>query len=186
MLETDQNPGAKPTPPSPEAAHAGHEPQPAPHFRPILLTVGVLLVAAALMHVGLALLQGLLLRRDGGPVQVADNERFPAPPRLTGLGPLPGAPLDAQQPVPPGPDPSGARGHAGASFQVNAPAPPAPLDGYGWVDKEKGIVRLPVEKAMTLFVQRQQGKAPAPSAAAQPGQVQDAASGRFAPAKEKP
>lgn len=59
---------------------------------------------------------------------------------------------------------------------VNAPraAPPAPrlqtdapadlndfraeekheLEGYGWVDRQKGVVRIPVERAMTLLLER--------------------------------
>jgi len=30
----------------------------------------------------------------------------------------------------------------------------AVLSGYGWVDKDKGVVRIPIEKAMKLTVQR--------------------------------
>ena len=36
------------------------------------------------------------------------------------------------------------------------------LHSYGWVDKQKGIVRIPIEEAMKLAVQRLQSAAPAP------------------------
>ena len=29
------------------------------------------------------------------------------------------------------------------------------LSGYGWVDKEKGVVRIPIERAMEMFAQQQ-------------------------------
>lgn len=28
------------------------------------------------------------------------------------------------------------------------------LNGYGWIDREAGIVRIPIERAMDLYVQR--------------------------------
>jgi hypothetical protein len=31
------------------------------------------------------------------------------------------------------------------------------LEGYGWVDRDAGVVRVPIERAMELLVQRQQG-----------------------------
>ncbi|MFN2509073.1 MAG: hypothetical protein ABR589_09920 [Chthoniobacterales bacterium] len=37
------------------------------------------------------------------------------------------------------------------------------LDGYGWVDKEKGIVRVPVQRAMELAVAELAQKKPAPA-----------------------
>ncbi|HEY2989492.1 MAG TPA: hypothetical protein VGL11_17300 [Candidatus Binatia bacterium] len=32
------------------------------------------------------------------------------------------------------------------------------LNGYAWVDKEKGIVRIPVERAMELLAEKEKGK----------------------------
>jgi hypothetical protein len=28
------------------------------------------------------------------------------------------------------------------------------LEGYGWVDRQNGVVRIPVERAMTLLLER--------------------------------
>lgn len=36
------------------------------------------------------------------------------------------------------------------------------LEHYGWVDKNAGVVRIPIDRAMQLLAQRQGGKAPAP------------------------
>jgi hypothetical protein len=49
-------------------------------------------------------------------------------------------------------------GHGAASFEGAAPPPQPPqadrLVGYGWVDREAGIVRLPIERAMELLLER--------------------------------
>jgi hypothetical protein len=49
-------------------------------------------------------------------------------------------------------------GHGAASFEGAAPPPPPPhsglLEGYGWVDREAGVVRLPIERAMALVLER--------------------------------
>jgi hypothetical protein len=37
------------------------------------------------------------------------------------------------------------------------------LDGYGWVDRPAGVVRIPIARAMELLVQRQ-GESPQPVA----------------------
>src|SRR3712207_4327108 len=37
------------------------------------------------------------------------------------------------------------------------------LAGYGWVDKEKGTVRIPVDRAMELALAELKQKAPAPA-----------------------
>jgi hypothetical protein len=42
------------------------------------------------------------------------------------------------------------------------------LHGYGWVDPAAGVVHIPVEQAMRLYIERQ-ARAAAPSAAASPG-----------------
>jgi hypothetical protein len=33
----------------------------------------------------------------------------------------------------------------------------AVLDGYGWVDRGQGTVRIPIDRAMTLFAERRSG-----------------------------
>jgi hypothetical protein len=34
----------------------------------------------------------------------------------------------------------------------------ARLNGYGWVDKRAGVVRIPIERAMVLMVEREKKK----------------------------
>jgi hypothetical protein len=51
------------------------------------------------------------------------------------------------------------------------------LEGYGWVDEDKGIVRIPIEEAMRLLVEREQAGAPGPSAAPAPGAAAGASPG---------
>jgi hypothetical protein len=38
------------------------------------------------------------------------------------------------------------------------PAAPMPPADYGWVDKQKGIARIPIEVAMKIIVEREQAK----------------------------
>ncbi len=40
------------------------------------------------------------------------------------------------------------------------------LSSYGWVDRQAGLVRIPIERGMELVLRRQQATAPAPSPAA--------------------
>jgi hypothetical protein len=51
-----------------------------------------------------------------------------------------------------------AAGHGAASFEGAAPPPQPPqsdwLEGYGWVDRQAGVVRLPIERAMELVLER--------------------------------
>jgi hypothetical protein len=48
------------------------------------------------------------------------------------------------------------------------------LDGYGWADQQAGTVRVPVEKAIGIYLQRQQAKQPQQ---AQPGAQQQTRQG---------
>jgi hypothetical protein len=36
----------------------------------------------------------------------------------------------------------------------------AQLDGYAWVDRQTGTVRIPIERAMTLLAERRDGESP--------------------------
>jgi hypothetical protein len=42
------------------------------------------------------------------------------------------------------------------------------LQGYGWVDEEKGVVRIPIDEAMRLLVERSAAAAAAPAASPSP------------------
>jgi hypothetical protein len=48
--------------------------------------------------------------------------------------------------------------HAAEGFEAAAPPPLPPqaelLEGYGWVDRSAGTVRLPIERAMQLLLER--------------------------------
>jgi hypothetical protein len=50
------------------------------------------------------------------------------------------------------------------------------LGGYGWVDKEGGVARIPIERAMELMLQR--GFPTRPEATPIGGVIQDSSSGR--------
>jgi hypothetical protein len=49
-------------------------------------------------------------------------------------------------------------GHEAALLEAAAPPPRPPqadlLEGYGWVDREAGVVRVPIERAMELLLER--------------------------------
>ena len=51
--------------------------------------------------------------------------------------------------------------HAGEDATVARRAPavvPGPAQGYAWLDRKKGIVRIPIERAMVLVVDEAGGQ----------------------------
>ena len=52
-------------------------------------------------------------------------------------------------------------------------------EGYGWVDREAGIARIPVDEAMTLLAAR--GTPPRPAGARQPAPVAPGVAGKTSP-----
>ena len=67
-----------------------------------------------------------------------------------GLGP-PASPFEDVRMLPPGPRlqvaaPQDLKRYEGAQFEV--------LNSYGWVDEKSGIVRIPVERAMDILLQK--------------------------------
>lgn len=75
----------------------------------------------------------------------------------------------------------GGRGHGGSMVHDDAQRMPAvprpgylsrPLNEYEWVDRERGIIAIPIERAMDLVVRRYGGRpshpAPDPRAGHQP------------------
>jgi len=50
--------------------------------------------------------------------------------------------------------------HAGQDIVVDRRAPAAvasPPQGYAWLDRKNGVVRIPIERAMTLVVDEDRG-----------------------------
>jgi hypothetical protein len=93
-----------------------------------------LAISAVIIHVGLGLLYALLIERaeETGeqpyPLAAAQGERLPPTPRLQQF---PNKEL--------------------YGFRVGEEAF---LEGYGWMNKEAGIVHIPIEDAMRLMVER--------------------------------
>ena len=120
-----------------------------------------LAISAVLIHVGLGLLYALLIERaeETGdpryPLVAAQGQRLPPTPRLQ------------QFPT-----------KEVYEFRVGEEAF---LEGYGWMNKEAGIVHIPIEDAMRLMVERGlPSRSPADGAAVEtPGMMpSDASAGR--------
>ena len=60
-------------------------------------------------------------------------------------------PFAAEQPLPPGPR---VQPNPGADMQSYYESQQKILNSYGWVDRQKGIVRLPIDRAMQLLLER--------------------------------
>lgn len=102
-------------------------------LRPILLFAGVLLLSAVVIHIGLWwLLQSWEGPRELGlqPV-IPPSFVTPAPMAGPGVEPFPWAELDAL-----------------LTKQHER------LNSYGWVDREHGVVHIPLARAMQLLVER--------------------------------
>jgi hypothetical protein len=120
-----------------------------------------LAISAVIIHVGLGLLYALLIERaeETGearyPLVATQEERLPPTPRLQQF--------PAKEVY---------------EFRVGEEAF---LEGYGWMNKEAGIVHIPIEDAMRLMVERGlPSRSPADGAAVEtPGMMpSDASAGR--------
>lgn len=121
------------SPHSAGSQHGGHEPtdvsvSPLAKYAVLLvLTIGGSMV---LMWVLFLLYQAMPVR-EGGPVSPLSAERVPPPrPRLQTM--------ETQ----------------GQDLTVNRASEKETLTTYGWVDKKAGIVRIPVQRAMDLALER--------------------------------
>lgn len=116
-----------------EAQHAGHETRDV-SFRPVLIgLIGIVtLVIAALLIV--RPLMGFFVRREArtsppaNPLAETFGRQLPPAPRLQ-------------------PDPL-------ADLHALHAQEDAVLTTYGWVDRQAGIVRIPVSRAMELVIER--------------------------------
>ena len=61
------------------------------------------------------------------------------------------APFAAERPLPP---PPRVQPNPGADLQNYYQSQQNLLNGYGWIDRQNGIVRLPIDRAMELLLQR--------------------------------
>lgn len=113
--------------------HGGHETTDV-NVRPLAKYAVVLVLTIAgsmvLMWVLFQFYQGMPVR-EGGPVSPLTTERVPPPrPRLQTM--------ETQ----------------GEDLTANRASERETLTTYGWVDKKAGIVRIPVQRAMDLAIER--------------------------------
>lgn len=112
---------------------AGHETRDVDVRRVSILTGVLVLVIAAAMGVT-ALMFDRLAAREAG--RQAPPSTLVEPPALR----LPPEPRLQEDPV--------------ADLARMRAEEQAALDGYGWVDRERGVARIPVRRAMEILVQR--------------------------------
>jgi hypothetical protein len=118
----------------------GHEPRDV-SVRGVLAAVGGLFVAGIFILTTAWWLFDVLMKRDMAdkrssfPLAADERGRLPREPRLEPLDRLEGKSLDAR--------PSDSR----ADEQRR-------LESYAWVDEKAGIVRIPIERAMKLIVEK--------------------------------
>jgi hypothetical protein len=120
-----------------------------------------LVITALIVHVGIGLMYAMLIERSN----VSVEQRYPLAPSID--APLPPEPRLQQEPA-----------AEIASFRA---AEERRLHGYGWVDKEKGVVHIPIEEAMRLAIERglpARAEDPAQPAAAPGPLASDSSAGR--------
>lgn len=84
-------------------------------------------------------------------VMVAMRWTFDAYEKAQPLGPMVSPLVKTEQVVPPSPQ---LQAHPEEDLQTYCTAEEQKLDTYGWVDQQAGVVRLPIDRAMTLLLQR--------------------------------
>jgi hypothetical protein len=125
------------------AEHAEHQPHHADvshetsdvNIRGILTFGGGLVVLGAVVYLVVWLLFGYLNRRESAasaspayPLAVGQDDRLPPEPRL--------------------------QAHPRQDLKELRESEDALLRSYGWVDKNQGVVRIPIDEAMKLVLQR--------------------------------
>lgn len=103
------------------------------HVGPMVKFALWLVISAVIVHVGLAAMYWLLIRESTEP---ADTQRYP----LAVNGRLPAEPRLQQFPR-----------NEMYAFRVKEDRH---LRSYGWVDKNAGTVRIPIDDAMRLMLER--------------------------------
>jgi hypothetical protein len=121
-----------------------------------------LIVSAVIVHVGLGLMYELMIRQS---VEGVDTRQYPMA-------------VDQAQRLPPAPRLQQSPGNEIYDFRLKEAEE---LRSYGWVDKDAGTVRIPIEDAMRLILERGlPSRDPNTSAPAGPAGMMpsDASSGR--------
>ncbi len=128
---------------SPQSSHAGHETTDA-KIRPLILfSIGLVLLSVATFFGMRALLVSLAERgraNDAPRHPLAADIDIPPEPRLE---PMPGydmPPLGAD----------GERPFATSGLAEHRRQEQKTLDSYGWIDRQAGIVRVPISRAIEL------------------------------------
>ena len=118
-------------------------PQPSPGYevqdiktRPLIWLAASVAGGAAVVHLALWLYLHTLRQEQ----QRAEQNVSP----LANLRPLPPAPRLQEAPA--------------EDYQRLREAEETVLNTYGWVDRDKGVVRLPIERAMELLIERSEPK----------------------------
>jgi hypothetical protein len=131
-----------PTPAGPSAEELrrrGHEPNSAVAGVIVALGVGMV-VLAVIMHAGLWGMQQVLVTVP--PTSLSAVDRLNAPLRDPGV-PTPTVPSLPER-LPVGPD-------AAQRLQAETEAT---LTSYGWVDRDRGVVHIPIDRAIELLIER--------------------------------
>jgi hypothetical protein len=124
---------------TPDARHEGTDVS----IRPILAFAGLMIVAAVFVLVGVALLFSFFAGRQqtGAPVEfpMAGSEQNPLPPE-------PRLQTDPRE-----------------DLRKLQDQEDGILRSYGWIDRNAGVVRIPISEAMRLTVERGLPSRPAPT-----------------------
>jgi hypothetical protein len=102
-------------------------------FKPLLIAAVVLVVAVLVAMVGMERLFGYLAQREAA-------RSNPANPLAASRPAVPPEPRLQTEPI--------------EDLRTLREREEAALDSYGWVDRERGVVRLPIERAMELTLER--------------------------------
>ena len=128
------------------------------NVRAIIGTLAAMVLAAILIH---AIVAAMLIYFERSS---AEGEPEPNPMRV---GRTTGGPTDPVKTFPQPqlqPDPAG---DLNKMFIQDDQY----LNTYGWIDKNAGVVHVPINDAMEMFLQQNNSSNPAPQDAAKPGQV---------------
>jgi hypothetical protein len=120
-----------------------------------------LIITALIVHVGIGMMYALLIEQ----ATVTGEQRYPLASSTD--SPLPPEPRLQQSPA--------------AEMVHFRTLEERRLQGYGWVDKENGVVHIPIEEAMRLAIERglpARADDPARSAASSSMLASDASAGR--------